>query len=120
MASEMLPGREFAYQSVWQDGDLVVGQAGQLGGAAQVLRELRVPVLLRDGGLMLERVRVDPQVRQADLARPHGIHGQALDRPARQRPDPSHVSPSRDSSSGGAPGTMRRRSSSIRAITVVW
>jgi predicted ATP-grasp superfamily ATP-dependent carboligase len=27
MASEMLPGREFAYQSVWQDGELVVGQA---------------------------------------------------------------------------------------------
>ncbi|HEU5388785.1 MAG TPA: RNA-guided endonuclease TnpB family protein [Streptosporangiaceae bacterium] len=32
----------------------------------------------------------------------------------------SQVSPSRLSSSGGAPGTMRRRSSSIRAITVVW
>ncbi len=27
MASEMLPGREFAFQSVWQDGELVVGQA---------------------------------------------------------------------------------------------
>ena len=27
MASEMLPGREFAYQSVWQDGRLVAGQA---------------------------------------------------------------------------------------------
>jgi len=27
MAAEFLPGREFAYQSVWQDGDLVVGQA---------------------------------------------------------------------------------------------
>jgi hypothetical protein len=27
MASEMLPGREFAYQSVWQDGELVAGQA---------------------------------------------------------------------------------------------
>jgi carbamoyl-phosphate synthase large subunit len=27
MASEMLPGREFAYQSVWQDGALVAGQA---------------------------------------------------------------------------------------------
>ena len=27
MASEMLPGREFAYQSVWQDGQLVAGQA---------------------------------------------------------------------------------------------
>jgi carbamoyl-phosphate synthase large subunit len=27
MASEMLPGREFAYQSVWQDGEIVVGQA---------------------------------------------------------------------------------------------
>ncbi len=26
MASEMLPGREFAYQSVWQDGELVAGQ----------------------------------------------------------------------------------------------
>ena len=25
--SEMLPGREFAYQSVWQDGELVAGQA---------------------------------------------------------------------------------------------
>ena len=32
----------------------------------------------------------------------------------------SHVNPSSDSSSGGAPVTMRRRSSSIRAITVVW
>ena len=31
-----------------------------------------------------------------------------------------HVRPSRLSSSGAAPGTMRRRSSSIRAITVVW
>ena len=27
MASELLPGREFAYQSVWQDGELVAGQA---------------------------------------------------------------------------------------------
>jgi carbamoyl-phosphate synthase large subunit len=27
MASEYLPGREFAYQSVWQDGELVAGQA---------------------------------------------------------------------------------------------
>lgn len=27
MASEFLPGREFAYQSVWQDGRLVAGQA---------------------------------------------------------------------------------------------
>ena len=27
MASEFLPGREFAYQSLWQDGQLVVGQA---------------------------------------------------------------------------------------------
>jgi carbamoyl-phosphate synthase large subunit len=27
MGSEMLPGREFAYQSVWQDGQLVAGQA---------------------------------------------------------------------------------------------
>jgi carbamoyl-phosphate synthase large subunit len=26
MASEMLPGREFAYQSVWQDGTLIAGQ----------------------------------------------------------------------------------------------
>ena len=29
MASEMLTGREFAYQSVWQDGELVAGQARQ-------------------------------------------------------------------------------------------
>jgi len=29
MASEFLPGREFAYQSVWQDGELVAGQARQ-------------------------------------------------------------------------------------------
>jgi carbamoyl-phosphate synthase large subunit len=27
MASEFLPGREFAYQSVWRDGNLVAGQA---------------------------------------------------------------------------------------------
>lgn len=27
MAAEMLPGREFAYQSLWQDGELVAGQA---------------------------------------------------------------------------------------------
>jgi len=27
MAAEMLPGREFAYQSLWQDGHLVAGQA---------------------------------------------------------------------------------------------
>lgn len=27
MAAEMLPGHEFAYQSLWQDGDLVAGQA---------------------------------------------------------------------------------------------
>jgi carbamoyl-phosphate synthase large subunit len=27
MAAEMLPGREFAYQSVWQGGELVAGQA---------------------------------------------------------------------------------------------
>ncbi|HAW09871.1 MAG TPA: hypothetical protein DCX12_02135 [Chloroflexi bacterium] len=26
MAAEMLPGREFAYQSLWQDGELVAGQ----------------------------------------------------------------------------------------------
>jgi biotin carboxylase len=29
MASEMLPGREFAYQSLWQDGELVAGQLRQ-------------------------------------------------------------------------------------------
>jgi biotin carboxylase len=29
MAAEMLPGREFAYQSVWQDGEMVAGQARQ-------------------------------------------------------------------------------------------
>jgi carbamoyl-phosphate synthase large subunit len=29
MVSEFLPGREFAYQSVWQDGELVAGQARQ-------------------------------------------------------------------------------------------
>jgi biotin carboxylase len=29
MASEMLPGREFAYQSVWENGELVAGQARQ-------------------------------------------------------------------------------------------
>jgi biotin carboxylase len=29
MVSEFLPGREFAYQSVWQDGELVSGQARQ-------------------------------------------------------------------------------------------
>jgi hypothetical protein len=29
MLSEFLPGREFAYQSVWQDGELVAGQARQ-------------------------------------------------------------------------------------------
>lgn len=27
MAAQMLPGREFAYQSLWQDGELVAGQA---------------------------------------------------------------------------------------------
>lgn len=27
MGAELLPGREFAYQSVWQDGELVAGQA---------------------------------------------------------------------------------------------
>jgi carbamoyl-phosphate synthase large subunit len=27
MAAQRLPGREFAYQSVWQDGELVVGQS---------------------------------------------------------------------------------------------
>ncbi|MBV8301325.1 MAG: hypothetical protein JOY68_05335 [Candidatus Dormibacteraeota bacterium] len=27
MASEMLPGREFAFQSVWQDGEIVAGQS---------------------------------------------------------------------------------------------
>src|SRR5205807_9205353 len=27
MAGEMLPGREFAYQSIWQDGELVAGQS---------------------------------------------------------------------------------------------
>jgi biotin carboxylase len=27
MASEFLPGREFAYQSVWQDGELIAGQS---------------------------------------------------------------------------------------------
>jgi hypothetical protein len=29
MLAEFLPGREFAYQSVWQDGELVAGQARQ-------------------------------------------------------------------------------------------
>ena len=29
MVAEFLPGREFAYQSVWQDGELVAGQARQ-------------------------------------------------------------------------------------------
>lgn len=27
MAAEMLPGREFAFQSIWQDGELIAGQA---------------------------------------------------------------------------------------------
>ncbi|HKW07141.1 MAG TPA: hypothetical protein VJS19_06170 [Candidatus Dormibacteraeota bacterium] len=29
MVSEFLPGREFAYQSIWQDGEMIAGQARQ-------------------------------------------------------------------------------------------
>src|SRR5215469_12453946 len=71
---------------------LLVGELGQLGGAAQVLGELRVRVLLRDRRLPFQRVRVDPQVRETDLAAPDGIEGELIDRPPGQRPDLSRLS----------------------------
>jgi hypothetical protein len=58
MLSEFLPGREFAYQSVWQDGELVAGQArerleylyGHLTPSGQtstpaIARTVRIPVI---------------------------------------------------------------------------
>src|SRR5215471_18059695 len=97
---------------------LLVAQLGQLGGAAQVLGELRVRVLLRDRSLPFQRVRVNPQVREADLATPDGIEGELIDRPPGQGPDLGR--PATDSSSAGAPGLTQARSRAISAITVVW
>src|SRR6478672_3049125 len=71
---------------------LVVGKPGQLGRAAQILGQLRVAVLFRHHRLALQGLRVNPEVRHADLARPHRLHGQPLNRLARQCTDPGPVS----------------------------
>ena len=86
-------------------------------------------------------LKMDPQVREADLATPDRIEGELIDRPPGQRPDPGrlsrsirpgrhlsrpgplrggHRNPATDSSSAGAPGLTQARSRAISAITVVW
>ena len=104
---------------------LVVAQRGQLGGPAQVLRQLRVAVLLRHRRLALQRVRVDAQVGQAELAAADRLQGQLADRPPGQRRAPRGSARSLAAPPGtvprpGAPGRTQARSSAISAITVVW
>src|SRR5262249_24952482 len=99
---------------------LFVAQPGQLGRAAQVLGKLRVRVLLGDVGLPFQRLGVDPQVFEPELATAHGLQSQLPHGLAGKSADLGHRRPSRKSSSGGAPGLTQARSSAIRAITVVW
>src|SRR5215471_17381216 len=103
--------------------DLVVGEPGQLGRPAQVLGQLRVGVPGRHLRLPLQRLGMDPQVRQADLAAADRLEGQLVHRPPGQRAHDRpvcHRNPSSDSSSAGKPGLTQARSSAISAITVVW
>src|SRR5690242_9500807 len=100
--------------------DLVVGEPGQLGRPAQVLGQLRVRVPGRHLRLPFQRLGMDPQVRQADLAAADRLEGQLVHQPAGQRAHGRHRNPSSDSSSAGKPGLTQARSSAIRAITVVW
>jgi glutathione synthase/RimK-type ligase-like ATP-grasp enzyme len=77
MASEMLPGREFAYQSVWQDGALVVGQTRErveyLYGFLSPSGQSSTPAVART----VRSPEIDDLAQRAILAldeRPHGIY----------------------------------------------
>src|SRR5262249_31998036 len=94
---------------------LGVRQRGQLGGPQEVLRELRVAVLGRDLGLVLQCGRGDPDVVQADLAAADRVQGQFLERLAGER---RHRWDS--TSSGSADGRWQPRSMATRPTTAVW
>jgi len=66
----------------------LVRQGGELGGPAQVLRQLRVAVPFRHDRLQFQRVRVNAQIGDANLTGPHGVHGQLGHRFAGQGTDP--------------------------------
>ncbi len=77
MAAEMLPGREFAYQSVWQHGELVAGQARErveyLYGFLTPSGQTSTPAVART----VRDERVDSLAQRAIRAldpHPHGIY----------------------------------------------
>jgi biotin carboxylase len=77
MAAEMLPGREFAYQSIWQDGQLIVGQARErveyLYGFLTPSGQTSTPAVART----VREERIDHLALDAIRAldpRPHGIY----------------------------------------------
>ena len=77
MVSEMLPGREFAYQSVWQDGQLVAGQARErveyLYGHLTPSGQTSTPVGRANGRRARGRRRRDPRDPRA-RPRPCGAY----------------------------------------------
>src|SRR5262249_60029907 len=93
---------------------LAVRQRGQLGRPQEVLRELRVAVLGRDPGLVLQRGRGDPDVVQADLAAADRVQRQLFDWLAGER---RHRRTS--TSSGSADGRWQPRSMATTATTPV-
>lgn len=77
MAAEMLPGREFAFQSVWQNGELVVGQSRErieyLYGFLSPSGQSSTPAIARTvHEPEVDRLAVEA-IRALD-ARPHGVY----------------------------------------------
>ena len=77
MGAEMLPGREFAYQSVWQHGELVAGQARErveyLYGFLTPSGQTSTPAVART----VRDVRIDDVAQRAIRAldaTPHGVY----------------------------------------------
>jgi carbamoyl-phosphate synthase large subunit len=98
MASEFLPGREFAYQSVWQDGRLVVGQARErveyLYGFLSPSGQSSTPAVAR--------TVADPRVDRTALAavtaldpHPHGVYCVDMKEGADGRPKVTEINAGR-------------------------
>ena len=98
MASEMLPGREFAYQSVWQDGTLVAGQCRErveyLYGHLTPSGQTSTPAVART----VRAPEVDDvalaAIRALD-ARPHGVFCVDLKQDASGQPKATEINAGR-------------------------
>ena len=98
MAAEMLPGREFAYQSLWQDGELVAGQARErleyLYGHLTPSGQTSTPAVART----VQRVDVDALAQEAVRAleaSPQGVYCVDIKEDARGIPRVTEVNAGR-------------------------